>query len=453
MSSAEGARAPGPLLVGRARGWVLPTLALAAVTGLLLGRFQLAGNGGASPAPPGPRAAVSAEAAVASLQTQLRATPDDPNLLTRLGVSYITRARETADPTYFTKAAEALERSQSLGPDRTLTLTGLGLLALSRHEFSAALDFGRRASATDPASPQPLGVIVDAQVELGLYDEAAETAQQMLDRRPSLASLSRASYLREIHGDMPGAVTAMTQAVVASAGSAADIAYVQVLLGDLHLGAGDLAKAEAAYRSALAKLPAYALAEAGVARVRAARGDLAGAAAQLDGVVARLPLPAYVALLGDTLAAQGRSADAAAQYELVRQIEALNRANGVAVDLELARFEADHARDPGADPEVAVTMARTALAQRPTVFGEDALGWALRQAGRPAEALPHARAAVRLGTADALLWYHLAAVEADLGLDDAARTDLSKALSLNPHLTVRDLPGARDLASRLGLPG
>lgn len=120
------------------------------------------------------------------------------------------------------------------------------------------------------------------------------------------------------------------------------------------------------------------------------------------------------------------------------------------VDLELARFEADHARDPGADAEAAVCLARAALAQRPTVFAEDTLGWVLRQAGRPAEALPHARAAVRLGTADALLWYHLAAIEADLGALDDARAHLGRALSTNPYLTVRDLPAARELGARLG---
>src|SRR5207247_6239288 len=102
-----------------------------------------------------------------------------------------------------------------------------------------------------------------------------------------------------------------------------------------------------------------------------------------------------------------RSSDLAShQYDLVRTIEQLNRANGVAVDLELARFEADHAHDPGADPSAVVAMAGAALAERPTIYAEDAMGWALRQAGRPAEALPHARAAVRLGTADASLWYH-----------------------------------------------
>ena len=418
--------------------------------GVALGRFALAGGDGAPVAPIRP-ADRSAAATVTDLQARLGATPDNPVLLTRLGQAYLLRARETADPSWFTRSAQALDRSQALDPNRPDTLTGLGLLALSRHDFSAALDLGRRAHELDPASPQPLGVVVDAYVELGRYDEAAEAAQQMLDRRPSLASLSRASYLRELNGDVRGAITAMTQAAIAGSGSTpADVAYVETLLGDLHLGAGNLPEAEGAYRRALGRADAPT-AEVGLARVAAARGDLAGAAAQLQEVTARLPQPAWLALLGDVETALGRPADAAAQYALVRQIEELNRANGVAVDLELARFEADHARDPGADAESVVGMARAALTVRPTIFAEDTLGWALRQAGRPAEALPHARAAVRLGTADALLWYHLASVEADLGALDDARVHLGKALSTNPHLTVRDLPAARALAARLGL--
>src|SRR4029453_5369998 len=119
-------------------------------------------------------------------------------------------------------------------------------------------------------------------------------------------------------------------------------------------------------------------------------------------------------------AALGDPGAATTQYELVRVIERLNRASGVAVDLELARFEADHARDRGADPRRAVAMARRALAERPTIYASDTLGWALRQAGRPRPALPHARAAVRLGTRDAGPWYHPAAVDADLGMTPGA---------------------------------
>jgi tetratricopeptide (TPR) repeat protein len=426
-------------------------LAVTLVAGLLAGRFLVAGGGNAPAAAPvvagGDTAAV-----VARLQGDLRGRPDDPRLLTRLGVAYVTRARETADPSFYTKAAGVLERATRLAPADADTMVSRGLLELGRHEFRSALAWGTRAARANPDLPDALGVVFDAQVELGRYRAAVATAQAMVDRKPTQGSLARVSYARELLGDPAGAVAAMVQAAAAGGDSPADRAYVQTLIGNLHLGAGRLGPAEAAYRRAVEGRPGYGLAEVGLARVAAARGDLAGAARRLEPAAAKLPLPATVALLGDVKVAAGDPHGAAGQYRLVRVIERLNQANGVAVDLELARFEADHARDRGAGPRRAVAMARRALAERPTIYASDTLGWALRQAGRPAQALPHARAAVRLGTRDAVLWYHLAAVEADLGRTAAARRHLAEAFAISPYLTVRDQPAALALAGRLHLP-
>jgi tetratricopeptide (TPR) repeat protein len=429
---------------------LVAVLAVTLAAGVLGGRFLAAGNGAVPSA--APVAGADSAAVVARLQNDLRQRPDEPRLLTRLGVAYLARARETADPTFYAKAAGVLGQATRLAPGHADTMVARGLLELGRHDFRAALAWGLRAAKANPDLPDALGVVFDAQVELGRYQAAVVTAQAMVDRKPTQGSLARVSYARELLGDPAGAVAAMVQAAAAGGGSPTDQAYVQTLIGNLHLGAGRLAPAEAAYRRALDGDRGYGLAEVGLARVAAARGDLAGAARRLEPAAERLPLPATVALLGDVRAALGDAGGAATQYELVRVIERLNRANGVAVDLELARFEADHARDRGADPRRAVAMARRALAERPTIYAADTLGWALRQAGRPRQALPHARAAVRLGTRDAVLWYHLAAVEADLGRTAAARRHLAEAFAINPYLTPRDRPAALALAGRLRLP-
>ena len=432
-------------------GLAVAVLAVTLLVGLLAGRFLVAGDDDAT-RPARPAAAGDTGALVARLQAELRQRPDEPRLLTRLGVAYVTQARETADPTFYANAAGVLERATALAPRDPDTTVARGQLDLARHDFRSALAWGTKAVKANPDLPDALGVLFDAQVELGRYQAAVVTAQAMVDRKPAQGSLARVSYARELLGNPDGAVAAMVQASTAGGDSATDRAYVQTLIGNLHLGAGRLAAAEAAYQRALDGLEGYGLAEVGLARVAAARGDLAGAAGRLEPAAARLPLPATVALLGDVRAALGDKDAAAAQYRLVRVIEQLNRANGVAVDLELARFEADHARDPGARPDKAVAMARRALAERPTIYGEDTFGWALRQAGRPRQALPHARAAVRLGTRDAVLWYHLAAVEADLGMTAAARRHLAEAFEISPYLTVRDQPSALALAGRLRLP-
>lgn len=132
---------------------------------------------------------------MADLQERLRATPEDPRLLVRLGAAYLTRARETADPSYYGRAEEALRRSHEIDARWPGTLVGLGLLAMARHDFAVVLDLARQAQTLAPGAAEPLGLAYDALVELGRYDEAAAAVQAMVDRRPSFAGLIRVAQL------------------------------------------------------------------------------------------------------------------------------------------------------------------------------------------------------------------------------------------------------------------
>jgi len=104
---------------------------------------------------------------------------------------------------------EALKRD----PQNVEALIGAGTLANARHQFREALQLGEQAKAINPTVPRIYGVIADAQTELGLYDDAVQTLQTMIDMRPDLSSYSRISYARELHGDIEGAVEAMQAAV------------------------------------------------------------------------------------------------------------------------------------------------------------------------------------------------------------------------------------------------
>src|SRR5207244_12462326 len=147
--------------------------------------------------------------------------------------------------------------------------------------------------------------------------------------------------------------------------------------------------------------PGYAQAEVGLAKVEAARGRFAPAVARLRGVVGRLPLPAYVVALGETELAAGRGADARRDLELVRAEQRLLAANGVNTDTELALYEADHG-----SPARAVALAERAWRNAPSVRSADALGWSLTAAGRPRQALPWSRRALRLGSREPMFLYH-----------------------------------------------
>jgi tetratricopeptide (TPR) repeat protein len=418
---------------------------LAVVAGVAVGRFVTAGDDSARRATPSPLTQGQSPS-IASLEQRVEAYPDDLGAWQTLGGAYIGQAAEVGDPSFYALAERALARAEELAPGDPATLLGQGQLALALHRFPEALDLGRQVTGALPASADALAVLVDAQVELGRYQEAEVSLQRMLDLRPGLPALARASYLRELHGDMGGAVEAMTRAE--AAGSAPlDRANVIALLGSLQFRQGNLDAAADSYGQALELAPGLVLAEVGRARVLAAQGEVDDAIDVLEQVVERFPAPEAVILLGDLQALRGLDA-AAETYALVGAIAALQEEAGQIVDLEMAIFEADRGEDPARALELA---SRVHDARPDNVYAADALAWSRLSAGDVAGSVAPMETALRLGTADPLVRYHAAEVYLALGDTDRARTELTRALSAGPWFSVRHHARVMALATQLGV--
>lgn len=422
--------------------WILAAL-LAVVAGTVRLVLPAGGLVGAGPRPPAGAAAFrpgeGTDRLLKSLQLRLRARPDDREAYVQLGSAYLQKARETGDPDYYTRADAVLQRALELRADESEAMTAKGALALARHQFLEALEWGRKAMARNPNRAASYGVIGDALVELGRYDEAVAAVQRMADLRPDLASYSRVAYLRELHGDVDGAIEAMRLAVQASAPGSEARAWTQVQLGHLYFGQGRLAAAEASYVAALYGYVGYIPALAAMGRLHAAQGRYTEAASLLGKAADAMPLPEYVILLGDVHAVSGRADEAARQYALVQVIDTLQRANGVDTDLEMALFRADH----GVDLEEALSRAREQYGRRPSIYAADVLAWTLYQNGACAEGLAYAREALRLGTRDALMHYHAGMLALCTGDRPAARVHLEQALAINPSFSIRYAPEAQ----------
>ena len=380
---------------------------------------------------------------VADLQSRLQASPNDEHSYALLGLAYEQRARETGDPSWYSKAEGVLRRALALDPKDSLAMGGLGSLALSRHRFRDALALGERARTLNPYSAQPWGVIGDAQVELGRYRQAFASFDRMNKLRPGLSSYARVSYGRELIGHTAGAIRAMKLAVDAATGGAEPTAWTHVQLGKLYVNHGRYAAAEREYRLALQAFPGYAYALDALAQVLGATGRYRQAIAAERQAVDAIPLPQYVAALGDLYRVTGRSGPALRQYDLIGAIERLLNANGVKTDLEIALFQVDH----GIALRHALARARIAHAERPSIDGADLLAWALARNGRCAEALPYSQAALRLGTQDALKFFHRGMIERCLGHAPAARAWFTRALTLNPRFSLLWAPVAKRLAA------
>jgi tetratricopeptide (TPR) repeat protein len=319
-----------------------------------------------------------------------------------------------------------------LEPDDFEALTGLGGVALTRHRFRDALALARRAIAAAPGTAAPHGVLGDALLELGRYDAAFAAFDRMAALKPNTSSYARVSYARELRGDVPAAIDAMELALDAAAGRPEAYAWTAVELGKLHWSVGRAARAASFYRLALAARPGFAPALDALARFEAARGRLGRAVALQRRAVEAVPLPGYVAQLGDLLTAKGRTREAREQYGLVAAIERIQAANGSRIDLESALYRTDRGIRLGQTLE----LARLAHVRRPSVAGDDVLAWALARNGRCAAALPHSRRALRLGTLDALKLFHRGMIERCLDERTAERSFLRRALAINPHFSL-----------------
>jgi tetratricopeptide (TPR) repeat protein len=381
-------------------------------------------------------------AEIRDLQQALRSSPTDVHSYDLLGLAYQQRARETGDPTYYSKSEGVLRRALRLAPNDLLATSGLGSLALARHRFREALALGRRARGISPFTARNYGVIGDALVELGRYEQAFAAFDRMASLRPSLSSYARVSYARELLGNVAGAAAAMRLAVDAAVGQPEPTAWTHVQLGKLFLSHGRLWQAEREFRFALAAFPGYVYAYDQLALVEAARGRVRRAIALERRAADTIPLPQFVATLGDLYRVAGDEASARQQYRLIGAIKRLLIANGVKTDLESALFDVDH----GVRLGHALALARAAHADRPSIDGDDVLAWALARNGRCTEALSWSKQALRLGTRDATKFFHRGMIERCLGDEASARTWFRRALALNPHFSLLWAPVARRYA-------
>lgn len=419
---------------------------IAAVAALLGGVLRGAGSPRAAVAPAvgadrlgADFAAPNTAAYVVQLQDLLRTRPDDVHGLGLLGLAYEQRARETGDPAYYTKADGVLHRALAFAPD-DLTATGaLGSLALSRHRFRDALALGLRAQRLSPTTARTYGVIGDALVELGRYDRAFAAFDTFARLRPGLSAYARVSYARELKGNYRGALSAMKLALDSAVGEREALAWTHVQLGKLYWAHGRVAAATDEDRAALAVFPGYPSALDALAIAVFARGRTDAALSLEQRAVDAIPLPQYVANLRDLLQRAGRVGEAHRQDALIGAIHRLLAANGVRTDLETALFDVDHGISLGH----ALDLARRAHSDRPSIDGDDVLAWALARNGRCADARRWSQHALRLGTRDALKFFHRGAIERCLGHGASSRAWLRRALALNPNFSLLWGPVAR----------
>jgi len=386
------------------------------------------------------------------LEDRVRRDPEDFIAHNKLAGQYLQRVRETGDVTYLDLAAKAAHASLVTLPAEQNTggLTALAQAEYASHEFAAARDHALELTKLEPTKSYPYQILGDALLELGEYDKAEITFHQM-ERLGGVQGLTRVTIeqrmarLAALHGDASGAQrhfsSALTIALALAAPPRETVAWCYWQLGETAFGAGDYVTAEQHYRDALTTFPNYFRALASLGRVRAARGDLAGAIEEYEHAVRIIPDPSFVAALGDLYKLAGRDRDAATQYSLVEKIGRLNELNGTLYNRQLALFYADH----DLKAEAGYANASREYAVRKDIYGADALAWTALKAGKIAEAQRAIKEALRLGTKDARLFYHAGMIARAAGDQSGAAEYLKRVLALNPQFDPMQAAIARKI--------
>jgi tetratricopeptide (TPR) repeat protein len=345
---------------------------------------------------------------IAETEARLREQPHDAGAAVLLADALLRRARATVDSRAAGRARDVLKAVLQEHPGQYDALRMVGAIDLSLHRFRDALDEARRARDLRPDEAWNYGVMGDALIELGDYDEAFQAFDTMAARRPGAGAYARVAYARELQGNLEGALQAMQLA--ASATPSADVeaqAWYASQLGELNLKLGKLDEARREYRRAAFVFSNYPHAMLGQGKVLIAAGDADGALSIYLGQLERTPTLDLAARVGDLYARRGDGMQAEHYYQLAEDLAGPQTAQ---TEANLALFLADHDRKLADAVRIAESIAR----QRHDIFTDDALAWAYYKVGRLEDAYAASQRALRTGIKDERMLWRAAQIRSSL---------------------------------------
>jgi len=343
----------------------------------------------------------------AKLLAAVKANPGDIKSMVALANLFIMEARATGNYQYYDKAAmKCVNDILAKEPGNFEALTLKSLLYLSQHHFADGLAMAETAEKINPYNAFLYGILVDGHVEMGNYDSAVINAEKMMSIRPDLRSYARASYLREIYGDYPGAIEAMKMAVDAGLPGDETTEWARVQLGRLYENTGDPKNAEMNYTVALNERPGYVHAMAGMARLSMAAKDYIKAIEYYRQADALVNDFSFKEELVDVYELAGQKDQAAATAKMV--IDDMNKnAVAAATDESIGHYadkELAYAYLKINDNDKALEHALAEYNRRPkNIEVNETVAWVYYQKGEYAKALPYIQVALKTNSKNPVL--------------------------------------------------
>ena len=354
------------------------------------------------------------DAAIALDRKRVAADPGDGEAAVRLADLLMRGARVGADASLAIEAEQVLRATLQHSPSDYMARRMLGVVYLSQHRFTEALEEATAAQRIRPDDAWNYAIAGDALLELGRYEEAFDSFDEVMTHRPDAGAYARVAYARELQGDLAGALRLMQMSAEATSRQDVEaLAWTRAQLGNLYLLQGRLDDAEREFSHADFVFPSHPYAMSGRVRLLIARHRYDDAL-ELSRRVP--PTPESLAIQGDLLARLGDSDRAETMYRDAERMEREGWQQEQPQPGALARFLAERGRSI---PE-AVALAERAAGERQDVVTMDALAWSYFRAGRVADAAGAMRRATRLGTVDPRIRCHASAIASALSTSSAA---------------------------------
>ena len=366
------------------------------------------------------------------------ATPEKARGWIDLGDLLAQKLRDTSDPIFYEHAASAYSHALKIDAQNVNAMTGMAWVTGGRHLFDESVGWANKALAIDPEHIAATGIIGDAALELGDYEQAFDSYQKMMDLRPDLSSWSRGGHLQWLTGDKRRGVWLMEKAIRAGAPFGENTAWCRAKLAMMHFHDGALLPAQQALQPDLKRDSRNPHVLMAAARIAAAKLDYPAALGFCEKLLEAGPHHDALVSKGDVHAAAGDSAKAEECYAQVEELHTASEAKGGHDHMQMARFYADHDRNL----VIALRMAEEHKLTK-NVLEADVLAWVYFKNGDLKRANAAMKTALSQNTPDAEMRYHAGMIAAAGGRKQEARTHLHQALGQNPQFNVLQAPIAR----------
>lgn len=389
------------------------------------------------------------KASYEQLVLELKQKPKDAKSILQLAKLLMNEGRASGDFNYYNQEALSLiEQVLTQQPTHFEGICLKSMILLSQHRFQEARTLATSAAQANPHNAFVQGLLVDAQVELGDYTQAVATCDRMVQIRPDIRSYSRVSYLREIHGDLPGAMEAIEQAIAAGVAGREETEWARMVLGHLYEDSNQLAKAKATYEAALQFRPDYPFAWAGLGRIARYQKDYNLAVSCFEKAASVMNEVAFFAELAAIYQLNQMPEKAAQCYQATLQamqadntVASKDKTGGHNADFELAQLYLQ----TGALQD-GLKHATAEYHRRPeNIDACELMAWALYLNGQPDRGMPIAQQALKTGSQKPERLVKTGLILFAAGQKETGKTLVEQGLQLKPYMDETLLALANNL--------